>query len=387
VLDANVNRTVQMGSWPVRQPAEHPEQQELVSGLIDLVGVETGLSASVERGDDVSWSARDAYLLGTRWFGRRTRSGFQRAIEYFSAALGLDDTYAPAHAGLANAYSVVMAYGYDIGLRGYDAAGRAWDHARQAIELDPEYGPGYAARGYMLSRMFGSTQAAARDFTRALELAPSASQAIRWSTAVLGQHGRSEEALAGAQRSIELDPFSPASHLGLALGALVRGRYDLALSAARRGAELEPEIALAQAIQGRALLLSGRAEECAELDFGPHEAVRAACLRALGEAETAAAIVDSIGSAINTGTRLDSAYTDALRAGDLATYFAWIGDSQRSLEWLEYAFNLSPTAVDHRVLQSNLFDGIRRDRVVAAAIDQITDQIWPRVELHAERLR
>ena len=68
----------------------------------------------------------------------------------------------------------------------------------------------------------------------------------------------------------------------------------MVVEAVQRATELEPELTLSRAMEGRALLLAGRADECVGLELGPHEGVRAACLWALGRRDEAMVIVDSL---------------------------------------------------------------------------------------------
>lgn len=44
----------------------------------------------------------------------------------------------------------------------------------------------------------------------------------------------------------------------------------------------------------------------------------------------------------------DPVHSDALRAEDLACYYAWTGDAERAGLWLERAFELSPLGVEPR---------------------------------------
>jgi tetratricopeptide (TPR) repeat protein len=326
--------------------------------------------------------------MGKDSVGRRTPSAVLQAIRYFQAAITLDPAYAPAYEGLSNAYALALFYRYDVGVDGYAVAGRALAEAERAIELDRDYAYGYAARGYMVSRMFGSARDAARDFRRALQLAPNASQAMTWSGWVRAQVGEEgAEALKATQRGAKLNPYAPFAHLSAAYSAFHLDSNRLAIAETRHTLELEPDIVAARALLGRALLLDGRPAECVELELGPHEGVRAACLHALGREAEAEAIVDSIARSVQLNGVSDSVYTAVIRAEDLACYYAWIGDNRMALRWLAQAYELSPIGVDQRVLGSRLFDGLRRDEEAVKELKRITQRIWPEVERRADEFR
>jgi serine/threonine-protein kinase len=380
LVEAASGRTVRTGSWAVSVSDEESAERELAARLTGLVASGTGLAPTADRGAAEETPAHEAYLLGKQWLGRRTSTGVRRAIGYFGAAIALDSMNARAHEGLSKAYSLALFYRYEMGMTEYAAAGRALHHAEQAVALDPDYAAGYAARGYVTSRTFGPTRESARDFRKALQLEPNASQAIGWSGAILAQQKRSEEAFKATERGADLDPLSPAPHLAVAYGAFAQRRYETVIERAKRAAALQPEIVAARALWGRALLLAGRADECLTLELGPHAGVRAACLAALGQRDDAAAIVDSIGRVVRQGSLADSVYTAVIRAEDLACYYAWIGDTEQALAWLEYAFSLSPIGVDQRVLRSEIFDRLWQRRDLAARVERILDGVWPRVK-------
>jgi serine/threonine-protein kinase len=385
LVEAESGRLVGSRSWWIVTRNEAELLGELGSGMVDLITSSVGLGArpqlTIRTGP-----AQEQYLLGKHWLGRRTPLGIRRSITHFQNAIRLDSTSAPAFEGLSSAYVLALFYRYDIGLDGYDIAGRALAAAERAVRLDPTYAPGYAARGYVTSRAFGSTRDAAHDFRRALELEPNSAQSVGWSGAVLLEQGREDEALLTSRRAIDLDPLSPARRLSLAYAAFPLGQYDVVIEEARRATELEPELTTSRALEGRALLLSGQAQDCVTIELGPHEGVRAACLWSLGRRGEAQAIVDSLTRFVRTG-HVDSVYTDVVRVEDLACYYAWVGDRERALQWLAEAYRLSPIGVDHRVLQSALFDRVRRDPDAKRRMDQLTSEIWPRVQASAARSR
>jgi TolB-like protein len=388
LVEAASGQQVISERWPVDVRDEEQAERDLVGRLADMVAVGTGLSAEPRPLATGASPAHVAYVMGKDSVGRRTPSALRHAIGYFQAAITIDPLYAPAYEGLSNAYALALFYRYEIGLDGYDIAARALDNADRAIELDRDYAYGYAARGYLVSRMSGPTREAARDFRRALQLAPNASQAVTWSGWVRAQiGGRRDDGLEATLRGAELNPYAPFAHLSAAYSAFELDSNRLAIAETRRTLELEPAIVTASALLGRALLLDGRATECVELELGPHEGVRAACLHELGRDTEARAIADSIARFVLNTPHLDTTYTAVIRAEDLACYYARVGDHQSTLHWLEKAFELSPIGVDQRVLGSRLFDSLRADDELWKEVERITEQIWPEVVRRADRIR
>jgi len=321
-----------------------------------------------------------AYLAGSGLLNTRTRDGVVRAIEAFKTAITMDTTFALAYAGISSAYALSITYRYDIGVDGYGAAGLALKAADIAVALDDEMAEAYAARGYISSVSLAPAEVVGADFGRAMDLQPNAPNVAAWYANLLIREGYYDQALAEAQRAVQLDPLSSPRRTGLAYEALRARDYELAIEQARIAQTLEEDVMLPRGIQARALLLSGRAEECLEMELGPHDGIRAMCLHAVGRRDEAMEIVDSLRVAVRSGENPFPGFTAVIQSGDLAAYFAWTGEPERALPWIHRAYALSPSGIDPRVLESGLFEEMLLDRVYRREVEEIRSRIWPRVQ-------
>ena len=360
-------------------------QMRAVEDIYDEVSTELLEGApTLERG--TSSGAREspgyaAYLAGNRHLNTRTRDGVIRAIEAYTSAIDADSTLAPAYASLSSAYALSITYRYDIGVDAYAAAGLALRAAEEGIRLDPDLAQAYAARGYISSVSLAPAEIVLEDFTRARNLQPNNSNVPAWNANLLVRERYYSQAVAEAQRAVGLDPLSPARRTGLAYEALPAKDYDLAIDAALYARSLESEVILPRYIQALALLLSGRAEECLDLDLGPHVGLRAICLHDLGRIDEAEAITDSLRIALLAGEQVDPNFTNVIPAGDLAAYMAWTGSPEGALPWIHRVYALSPSGIDARVLDSGLFDNLMLGNPGARReISGIRDRIWIRVQ-------
>ena len=161
----------------------------------------------------------------------------------------------------------------------------------------------------------------------------------------------------------------------------------LADSQAQAAVALQPDVMLPVGIRARALLLSDQAQECLDLDLGPHAGIRAMCLFTVGRVQEAAGIVDSLRVAVSSGEFPDPEFTPVIPAGDLAAYYAWTGDPEQALPWIERVFSLSPSGIDPRVLESGLFDHLFQERSHRGLVEQIRDRVWERVQREAAQSR
>jgi len=321
----------------------------------------------------------ESYLIGRAWLGRRTAEGLERAHVAFNEALEIDSAYADAYAGLSNVYALSLAYRYRNGDDGYRTAGLALAMANRAIALDPNLAGGYTARGYLASRSFAPVSEVASDCRKAIDLEPSAADVLSWCARVLARQGEIDAAFQVSERAIALDPQNAGRRLALAYDALALGRYDRSIREAHMAGELEPGLMLARAIEARSHLLAGQAGRCAAMDLGPHAGIRAMCLHALGREDEASAIIDSLEAALAADAPLDSIFTDVIPAEDLATYYAWVGNAERSLEWVRRAYELSPSGVEPRVIESAFFERVREDPRFRREVEQVRAVIWERV--------
>ncbi len=156
--------------------------------------------------------------------------------------------------------------------------------------------------------------------------------------------------------------------------------YDLAIDQARTARSLGEEVILPRSIQALALLLSGRAEECLDVDLGPHAGIRAMCLHDMGRVDQAEAITDSLRATLQAGVQVHPDFTNVIPAGDLAAYLAWTGSPDRALPWVHRAYALSPSGIDPRVLESGVFENLLADSQMRREVAEIRDRIWSRVQ-------
>ncbi len=198
-------------------------------------------------------SNMDAYILcmrGRYLWNQRSRQDVERAVELFAQAIELDQHYAAAHAGLADAYAVMANRGYGSRREAIAKARRA---AERAIEIDPSLGEPHASRAVMLTEEYNFEEAE-QELRLAIKLAPSYAPAYHWLANLLYVTGRREQALQQIRRALDLDPLSPI--IGIVAGQLLYsvGRYDEATAQWTATLELTPGfvpalVALAQACQ------------------------------------------------------------------------------------------------------------------------------------------
>jgi TolB-like protein len=213
-------------------------------------------SATIER---IDARAQEAYLQGRAHWRTRSRDGLARAIGYLERAVALAPDFAPAHAALADAYTVGRGYGA-VDLPWAEAYRRAEAAARRALELDPDLPDAHVALGFVELQAERDLIDAELRFRRAVHLNPSHAQAHAWLALTLRAQGRLEEAVLAASAARRLDPFAPVMSLNLGFALLADGRCDEALAQADAALDLDPTLADGHSLAWRCHALDGRHE-------------------------------------------------------------------------------------------------------------------------------
>ncbi len=150
--------------------------------------------------------AYQLYVKGRYYWNKRTNADIQTAISYFNQAIDKDPTYAMAYAGLADAYSVLSAYGADPN----EVIPKSTLVAEKALQLDPTLARPYAVLAANEMEYTFDFARGEAEYRKALELDPSDATAHQWFSEDLSNlGGRVQESIEEANRARQLDPLSP----------------------------------------------------------------------------------------------------------------------------------------------------------------------------------
>ncbi len=352
-----------------------------------FVGTIPGLTLPQFGEHDEAGPGQEAYLAGRRWLGERTAEGLINAIKQFELAIELSPGYAPAYADLSSAYALSVFYRYNVGVDAYTLAAQSLAFAEHAIALDRNLAAGYAARAYIGALVGRDGAAVEADFEQATALQPNAASIPSWRARSLASLGHYEEAVAEASRAIDLDPLAPARHIALAELSLQLGRYEQAIASAKMATALEPRIIRSRAIEARALLLHGIPQRCAAMNLGPHQVLRATCMKLSGQSDEADTIIDDTLEDIRNKTLRVDGSTEVVIFEDLAVYYALRGEAANAMFWSARAYAASPAGLEIRVLESALFDKVRDDPAFAESIAGIRADLYARVRRDSAEFR
>jgi tetratricopeptide (TPR) repeat protein len=174
----------------------------------------------------------DRYLRAREQWALRTADTLQASKALFEEAIQLDSNYAPAFAGLADTYCLMVAYGVSMAAYGVTSRAQAYqlasDHAQQALTLNPMLAQAYASLGFVqkAKRQWANAE---DSFKTAVGLNPDYPVAHHWYSILLTQLRRFPEALAEIDAAIRIGGPSLGTEAQRAAVLVMSGNYSAAV--------------------------------------------------------------------------------------------------------------------------------------------------------------
>lgn len=263
------------------------------------------------------------------------RAAVEESIAGFEETIKKDPTFAPAYVGLASAYNQLGTV--FIGAPPEETRPKVLSAARKALELDHDLAEAHALVANVQQERWQWAEAEA-EYRRALDLNPNDAAAHDELADWFLCQGRTEEALASAQRARELDPLEVS---GASIGWILfqSRRYDEAIRELRSIQAVRPDDAKVLWFLGFALIGNHQPEDAITVlekvislsNRGPgpmgvlisayaHAGRRSDALRLLAELKT----------------RRKAGYVPA---GAFVNAYLGLGEYDQAFVWLQQAYN------------------------------------------------
>lgn len=194
-------------------------------------------------------AAYSLYLKGRYEWGKRTREGFLKSIDYFNQAIQEDQDYSLAYAGMADSYTLLC--GYHI-LSPEASITKAKIAAEKAMKLDPTLAEAFEATGHIELLADVNWQKAEDDYKKAIQLNPSFATARQRYALMLATQGRFTEAMEEIKKAQELDPLSKIINTDVGLIHLLMGNADKAIDQCKEVLDIDSAFSVALFVQGMA---------------------------------------------------------------------------------------------------------------------------------------
>ncbi|MFQ5928164.1 MAG: tetratricopeptide repeat protein, partial [Acidobacteriota bacterium] len=268
--------------------------------------------------------AYQSYLQGRYHWNKRTKEGFEKAVQFFNQAIQRDPSYAQAYAGLADTYSLMAFYEHRTPNEVYPLARTA---ALRALEIDNTLAEAHNSLAWIKAFYDWDWSSAEAEFKRAIELNPNYATAHQWYGALLSAHGQLDEGAAEIEKALALNPLSLQINTVVGLHLVWEHQYEKAIEQLQKTLEMDPSFFNAH----EGLML-------AYWDAGMYE-------NAITESEKLASLRSDRFSQLPiflrqvvSGNRAEAIRTlenwRELSSWLKAYYYALLGEKDRAIEWL-----------------------------------------------------
>jgi TolB-like protein/DNA-binding winged helix-turn-helix (wHTH) protein/Tfp pilus assembly protein PilF len=292
----------QVQVWAATYDGEPSSLLAMQQGLATAVAQQVRLRVSPERLSGLAQrqtqnaDAYDLYLKGRYFWNQLTPATTKRALDAYGRATALDQNYALAWSGIADAFTAgpingdvqpgaVRARAQEAAQRAVSAGGMLaevqtstaiqqfflewnWDRAeaglRQAIQIDPSYAMAHRLLGVVLSHSAQHDEALS-EMRRARELEPGYVMNHALSAMAELHAGNLDEAVGHARRALVVDPDFWIAHYHLGQAYEQLGWDDLALEAFATAARLSNSNSKALSVRGYILGKTGRRNEALDV--------------------------------------------------------------------------------------------------------------------------
>jgi len=266
------------------------------------------------------------YLQGHTHSNKWPSEGFNKAIEFFEEAIGLDPTYARAWAGLAEVYLTQGIFGAGPQQEVYPLAMAA---ARKALEFDDTLGLPHAALGLVKFFVDWDWYGPEEDFQRGMEFSPGVAHVHYLYSIYLILSGRFDEGITEIKRALELDPFQDSYNKHLGWCYFYARRYDDSIAQNRSVSEKYPDYPVSRILIAESLAAKGMYDEA-----------RAECAKMGGCRGEAAWIYAVSGRPQGARNEIDRLRTETRgRSYEIAQIYAGLGEKDQAIEYLGKAFD------------------------------------------------
>lgn len=274
-------------------------------------------------------------------WNNRTAAGFDTAIAKFNEVLLLAPDYAPAYAGLANAYNLVSQYTQAPRDQSYS---KARDAAERALALDPNSADAYAALAFNLFNAKHQFARSAELFEKSLALAPDSPQTLHWYALTSMQMGRFERPLQLIERALALQPETRSIRANAALIRYYSGQVQPAIEMLEQLRQANPDYLAVPAYLATIYLDLGRYSDFLD-NYETAAPVESSTGRQL-VARAARAALPKGGRAMLTAMLAEQQQqfqAERELAYKVAATAALLGDNQLALDYLEISVDRAET--------------------------------------------
>ena len=215
-------------------------KSSIATKIADSIGIDVASStaSAIDASPTANAEAFKLYTQGRALWITRSQAGMKQSIKLYEQAIALDENFALAYAGIADAYSMLSEYGYLSYGEGFP---KARQYVLEAITRNPELAEAYISLGWIQFAYEWKIKASEQSYRKAIKLNPKITQAYQWLGINLTAQQKYDEAYDTLKLGLDLDPRHPVLLMNFA-GTLVElNEYDEALGAVDQAFSINPD--------------------------------------------------------------------------------------------------------------------------------------------------
>jgi tetratricopeptide (TPR) repeat protein len=312
------------------------------------------------------------FLKGLYFRAKITPADMLKAIELFEQAIKLEPNYAAAYAYTAGTYSYLGATGQVPPEKAFKIVN---DYGEKALQLDDTLAESHLAKANAHMFYQWNPKAAYESLQKAVQLAPTHSEA----NAVLALFhifvGEKAKALKILEKAAETDPLSPHLNHLLSEAYIMNEQYDDALHICDRLLEIDPQMRIAMENKGWCYGLKGDWAKAAEYFKEVHRLTNhplkglsplGYAYGKLGEKEKALEVIKKIEQ-----RRIED--PEAMVDGDLMVVWWSLRDFDKVYYYVEKCIGQQMGPFNY-VLELPVMKGIEEDARIKALLDKVRER-------------
>ena len=238
-------------------------QDHLVDDVLEKLprAVEPGRRFAVQGHQDTKLAAYDFYLRGRGYLeDYQSQDNIENAIAQFEQAIAVDKNYAPAYAAMGSAYNA----GFQLKNRGKDWVEKAKTQCESALAITPQLAEGHTCLGNVFVST-GHYEDAVLEFQRSLELDHNSDATLRSLAAAYQKLGNTSAAEAAYRKAISLRPNYWGVYSALGWFYSNQARYADAVEMYKKAIQLAPRYYYGYSNLGAMYLQLGQYQEAVEV--------------------------------------------------------------------------------------------------------------------------
>ena len=335
-------------------------QDEIAQVVVSVLKLK--LLGEAPRVNETDPRAYSLFLQGRHFLAHKDEMGLNMSVAAFEESLALDENYAPAWAGLAEALMQQSGMAYAALEEGFE---KARDALQRALELDSESASAWVALSRLKSNWDWDWPGAAEALQKAEKLEPNNTEVLYVLAELNAYQGQLELAVDICKRIVALDPMDENSYHDMGRLLIELNRLDEADDCYRHLLSINPAHRNAYGFLSKIYIARGDVDCALE---------QAAKMREDFWRNWAELL-------IRYGLRHDSGRESGLQdfidknghdsAVQIAQVYALHGDVDNALDWLEVGLKQRDTGLPQTVLSDRIFVGLYGNPRFEAIVDKI----------------